>query len=168
MWAQRHGSCELGPEGAIGTKAPAICITSLSVSCGLKESESTPVPCHTDLQISKFLLWNSLRFIAVGSAVSPYRSEFADCLAGAVPNSCPKLDLLWDNVIAGPWGTPRSTVLAQVPACRFPDAAGRAVYRMREPVIPVNELSTSGSGQVDCGETGESVEAKCERPAAVA
>ena len=29
---QRHGSCELGPEGAIGTKAQAICITSLSVS----------------------------------------------------------------------------------------------------------------------------------------
>jgi len=35
-------------------------------------------------------------------------------------------------------------------------------------MIPVNELSTSGSGQFDCGETGESVEAKCERPAAVA
>ena len=49
-----------------------------------------------------------MEFIAVhitlGSAVSPYRSKFADCMAGAVPNSYPKLDLLWDNVIAGPWG----------------------------------------------------------------
>ena len=45
--------------------------------------------------------------ITLGSAVSPYRSKFADCMAGAVPNSYPKLDLLWDNVIAGPWGTPR-------------------------------------------------------------
>ena len=48
-------------------------------------------------------------------AVSLYRSKFLDCLAGAVPNSYPTLDLLWDNVIARPWGTPRSTVLAQVP-----------------------------------------------------
>ena len=37
-----------------------------------------------------------------------------------VPNSYPKFDVLWDNVIAGPWGWPRSTVLTQVPARRFP------------------------------------------------
>jgi hypothetical protein len=66
--------------------------------------------------------------ITVGSAVSPYRSKFADCMAGAVPNSYPKLDLLWDNVIAGPWGTPRSTVLAQVPARHPRHAAGRDAY----------------------------------------
>jgi hypothetical protein len=87
-------------------KAPAKRGEGWYPECGLKESESTTVPCHTDLQIAKFLLWNSLRFIlTVGSAVSPYRSKFADCMAGAVPNSYPKLDLLWDNVIAGPWGT---------------------------------------------------------------
>ena len=37
-------------------------------------------------------------------SVSPYRFKFSDCPAGAVPNSYPKLDLLWDNLIAGPWG----------------------------------------------------------------
>jgi hypothetical protein len=26
---------------------------------------------------------------------------------GAVANSYPNVDLLWDNVITGPWGTPR-------------------------------------------------------------
>jgi hypothetical protein len=38
-------------------------------------------------------------------AVSLYRSKFSDWPAGAVPNSYPKLDLLWDNLIAGllPW-----------------------------------------------------------------
>jgi hypothetical protein len=46
-------------------------------------------------------------------------------MAGAVPNSYPKLDLLWDNVIAGPWGTP---VLAQVPARHPRHAAGRDAY----------------------------------------
>ena len=53
-------------------------------------------------------------------AVSLYRSKFSDCPAGVVPNSYPKFDVLWDNVIAGPWGWPRSTVLTQVPARRFP------------------------------------------------
>ena len=53
-------------------------------------------------------------------AVSLYRSKFSDCPAGVVPNSYPKFDVLWDNVIAGAWGWPRSTVLAQVPARRFP------------------------------------------------
>src|SRR5215472_8606340 len=38
-------------------------------------------------------------------AVSFYRSKFLDCLRGAVANSYPNLDLLWDNVITGPWGT---------------------------------------------------------------
>jgi len=32
VWAQRHGSRELGPEGAIGIKARVTCITSLSGS----------------------------------------------------------------------------------------------------------------------------------------
>ena len=39
-------------------------------------------------------------------AVSLYRSKFSAWSAGAVPNSYPKLDLLWDNVIAGPWELP--------------------------------------------------------------
>src|SRR5258707_15446781 len=47
------------------------------------------------------------------SAVLLYRSKFLDCLRGAVANSYPNVDLLWDNVIAGPWGWPRSTVLAK-------------------------------------------------------
>ena len=34
---------------------------------------------------------------------------------------------------------------------------------MRALIIPVNELSTSGTGRFDCGQMGESVEAKCER-----
>ena len=114
-------------------KAPAKRGEGWYPECGLKESESTTVPCHTDLQIAKFLLWNSLGFtITVGSAVSPYRSKFADCMAGAVPNSYPKLDLLWDNVIAGPWGWLRSTVLAQVPARHPPcDGSGRLRYAKR-------------------------------------
>jgi len=33
MWGQRHESCELGSESAIGTNTRAICITLLSVSC---------------------------------------------------------------------------------------------------------------------------------------
>src|SRR5262249_29762849 len=49
----------------------------------------------------------------IGSAVLLYRSKFLDCLTGAVANSYPNVDLLWDNVIAGPWGWPRSTVLAK-------------------------------------------------------
>src|SRR5262249_14139183 len=70
------------------------------------------------------------------------------CPAGAVPNSYPKLDLLWDNLIAGPWGWPHSTVLAKSRPVTNP-STGRDAYRMREPTIPVNELSTSGSGQFD-------------------
>jgi len=38
-------------------------------------------------------------------AVSFYRSKFLDCLRDAVANSYPNVDLLWDNVITGPWGT---------------------------------------------------------------
>jgi hypothetical protein len=38
---------------------------------------------------------------AFGCAVSPYRSKFSDCPGDAVPNSYPKLDLLWDNVMRG-------------------------------------------------------------------
>jgi hypothetical protein len=101
-------------------------------------------------------------------AVSLYRSKFADSPAGAVPNSYPKLDLLWDNDTAGPWECPAKVSNSQLPARRFADTAGRAIYRMRALMIPVNKLSTSDTGRFDCGQTGESVEAKCERPAAVA
>ena len=104
----------------------------------------------------------------IESAVLVYRPKFTDCLAGAVPNGYPNLDLLWDNVIAGPWGTPRKSADSKSRTAASPTRRVRPFNRMREPVIPVNELSTSGSGQVDCGETDESVEAKCERPAAVA
>jgi len=38
-------------------------------------------------------------------AVSFYRSKFLDGLRGVVANSYPNVDLLWDNVITGPWGT---------------------------------------------------------------
>ena len=52
--------------------------------------------------------------------------KFSDCPDGAVRNGYPKLDLPWENVIAGPWGWPRSTVLAQVPARHPPcDGSGR-------------------------------------------
>ena len=54
------------------------------------------------------------------------------------------------------------------PGPSLPRRGGSGPFRMCEPMIPVNELSTSGRGQFDCGETGESVEAKCERPAAAA
>jgi hypothetical protein len=58
--------------------------------------------------------------------------NFSDCPAGAVRNSYPKPSLLWDNVIAGPWGWPRSTVLAQVPARHPPcDGSGRLRYAKR-------------------------------------
>jgi hypothetical protein len=59
-------------------------------------------------------------------AVPFYRSKFTDWLAGAVPNSYPNVDLLWDSVIAGPWGWLRSTVQARVLARRLlPLSAGR-------------------------------------------
>src|SRR5262249_8221070 len=59
-------------------------------------------------------------------AVPFYRSKFTDWLAGAVPNSYPNVDLLWDSLIAGPWGWPRSTVQARVPTRRLlPLLAGR-------------------------------------------
>src|SRR5262249_61679719 len=52
-----------------------------------------------------------------------------DCLTGAVPNSYPHVDLLWDSVIAGPWGWARSTVQARVPARRLPSRrGGNALY----------------------------------------
>jgi hypothetical protein len=57
-------------------------------------------------------------------AVSFYRSKFADCPAGAVANNYPKRDLLWDNVVAGPWERPAK--VSQLPARRFADTAGRA------------------------------------------
>jgi hypothetical protein len=59
-------------------------------------------------------------------AVSFYRSNFADCPAGAVANSYPKPDLLWDNVVAGPWERPAKVSNSQLPAPRFADTAGRA------------------------------------------
>jgi len=63
---------------------------------------------------------------AFGCVVSLYRSKFSDRPDGAVRNSYPKLDLPWENAIAGPWGWPRSTVLAQVPARHPPcDGSGR-------------------------------------------
>ena len=37
-----------------------------------------------------------------GRAVSLYRSKCSDCPVGTVANSYPNVDLLWDNVIAGP------------------------------------------------------------------
>lgn len=43
-------------------------------------------------------------------AVSFYRSKFLDCLRGAVANSYPNVDLLWDNVITGPWGTQKCLI----------------------------------------------------------
>src|SRR5262245_1596773 len=48
-------------------KAPAKRGEGWYPECGLKESESTTIPCHTDLQIAKFLLWNSLRFTLLGA-----------------------------------------------------------------------------------------------------
>src|SRR5215471_18001300 len=50
------------------------------------------------------------------SAVLVYRSKFLDCLRGAVTNSYPSVDLLWDNVIAGPKGWPRSDSDSEVSA----------------------------------------------------
>jgi hypothetical protein len=47
-------------------------------------------------------------------AVSFYRSKFLDCLRGAVANSYPNVDLLWDNVITGPWGVSDSQSLVVV------------------------------------------------------
>ena len=52
-----------------------------------------------------FLLVHTERATLV-RAVLLYRSKFSDCPAGAVPNSYPKLDLLWDNVIVGPGDGP--------------------------------------------------------------
>src|SRR5262249_59517678 len=65
----------------------------------------------------------------IGSAVLLYRSKFLDCLRGAVASSYPNVDLLWDNVIAGPWGWPRSTVLAKSRPVTNP-SAGRGTYHL--------------------------------------
>jgi hypothetical protein len=74
--------------------------------------------------------------IAAGSAGSPYRFKFADCLAGAVPNSYPKLDLLWDNVIAGPWTPRKPAKMSDSKSRLVASPTGRALYRMREPMKP--------------------------------
>jgi len=63
-------------------------------------------------------------------AVLVYRSKFSDRPAGAVPNSYPKLDLLWDNVIAGPWGWPPLNGASASPGPSLRHAAGRDVYHM--------------------------------------
>ena len=63
-------------------------------------------------------------------AVSLYRSKFSDCSAGAVTNSYPKLDLLWDNVIAGPWEWPPLNGASASPGPSSRHAAGRDAYRM--------------------------------------
>ena len=65
------------------------------------------------------------------------RSKFADCPAGAVPNSYPKLDLLWDNVIAGPWERPTKVSDSQLPARRFADTAGH-LQNARAEVRPIS------------------------------
>jgi hypothetical protein len=57
-----------------------------------------------------------------------------------VANSYPNVDLLWDNVIAGPWGVPPLYSARASPGQSVPGKAGRALYRMREPMIPVNGL----------------------------
>ena len=59
-------------------------------------------------------------------AVSFYRSKFLDCLRGAVANSYPNVDLLWDNVITGPWGAPRKKVSNANPGPSFPLHGARA------------------------------------------
>src|SRR5215471_16192794 len=85
--------------------------------------------------------------------------QISDCLAVAVPNSYPKPDLLWDNVIAGPWGWPRSTVLAQVPARRSPmRRVGMHTECASRRFLSTNSLYV-GSGQFD--KWSERVEAKC-------
>src|SRR5262249_14057770 len=59
-------------------------------------------------------------------AVSRYRAKFSDGPTDAVPNSYPKLRSAVGQCDAGPWGWPRSTVLAQVPARHPPcDGSGR-------------------------------------------
>ena len=62
--------------------------------------------------------------------VSRYRSKFSDCPAGAVANSYPKLDQLWDNVIAGAVGNAPQKCLTASPGPSPRHAAGRDTYDM--------------------------------------
>src|SRR5262249_10387388 len=104
-----------------------------------------------------------IRFRGVRLAGFALPFQIFDYLAVAVPNSYPKPDLLWDNVIAGPWGWPRSTVLTQVPARRSPmRRVGMHTECASRRFPSTNSLYRSG--QFDLW--GGSVGGKCERPAA--
>ena len=74
-------------------------------------------------------IFRSREHTTLGLRFLLYRSKFLDCLTGAVANSYPNVDLLWDNVIAGPWGWPRATVLAKSRPVTNP-SAGRDTYHM--------------------------------------
>src|SRR5262245_65276267 len=56
---------------------------------------------------------DSIRAKLIPGDSDDFRRSYSRC---AVPNSYPKLDLLWDNLIAGPWGWPRSDSAREVPA----------------------------------------------------
>src|SRR5262249_42390160 len=60
----------------------------------------------------------------IGSAVLLYRSKFSDCPVGMVANSYPNVDLLWDNVIAGPWGVAPLYSASASPGPSFPGTPG--------------------------------------------
>ena len=76
------------------------------------------------LLITMVILWLAIIFASFGyraprntSVTASFFLSAARFLLGTffaaertVPNSYPKLDLLWDNAIAGPWGTPRKNV----------------------------------------------------------
>src|SRR6516164_8856410 len=101
-------------------------------------------------------------------AVSLYRSKFTDCLGDAVPNSYPKLDLPWDNIIAGHWGWPRKSADSKSRPVAYPSAGrdtlryanrvnfqlSQAIPRWRGSVCPSALVpSYTGGWQVESGET---------------
>jgi hypothetical protein len=68
-------------------------------------------------------MWCSKQAAVVGD-----RSKFLNCLAGAVLNSYANVDLLWDNVIAGPWGDGPAYGASEAPTRPYP-SAGRERLR---------------------------------------
>ena len=77
-----------------------------------------------------------------------YRSKFSDCPDGAVRNSYPKLDLPWENVIAGPWGWPPLNGASASPGPSSRHAAGRDAYHMPPGEFQIEEMQPGGTDEL--------------------
>ena len=91
-------------------------------------------------------------------AVSFYRSKFLDCLRGAVANSYPNVDLMWDNVITGPWGTQkcRTADLCSLSAGHEPTAGADHEEIDERAALCCAKKGGQGQGQARARQIGHS------------